>query len=237
MITQERVDSIYQALSFINVKLFPDPRVQGAKYITETIQQCHEALEKANEFFVEVSKELARLKQELNLKKLDLKTRIRAKLSSPEIRVLECSAGERLAHAEMRVDQEYKAEVMAQLQTAGQPIPPVVLSMEMEVVQLENAIEGLKILLDVILEKKSSLKMADSGVRLQEKALSAEREAVSRFGGSPRPGKPNGMQSPKDHSMNIKPVANPTWTALQDPVRNPLAVPAEGELESPVDAV
>jgi len=203
-----RVQEIYEIVSSVHVQLQEDPRVMGPGYISRTIQRTRDAEEKVNGFYTEVQQSLSAYRQELSLRELDRKVRLRQKLMSNEIRTLEVSANERAAHAEASLENEYRAEAKLALEQEGKPIPAHVHSLEEEIVLLQNNIEALRTLLDVINEKKASLNKTDSAVRLQEKAMDTEARV---FGGPPAHnvartaarGRPNG------------PVRdNPTWGAL-----------------------
>lgn len=205
---QSRINEIYELVGAVHVALAEDPRVMGPGYVSRTIQRCREADEHVNGLYTEVQQELSRLRQELSLKTLDRKVRMRAKLMSAEIRGLEISANERHAHAEASLEIEYKAEVRARYEQANVTPPVEIMTLEAEMVDLENQIEASRTLLDVINEKKGSLNKTDSAVRLQEKAMETE---VRVFGGPPSPTTPRiGRGGRTNGPVN----ADPTWGAL-----------------------
>lgn len=212
---QQRINEIYELAGAIHVQLSEDPRVMGPGYVSRTIQRCREADEQVNGLYTEVQQELSRLRQEHSLKELDRKVRLRAKLMSADIRSLEIAANERHAHAESALEREYQAEVRARYEQANELVPLVIMTLEQELVDVQNQIEAARTLLDVINEKKGSLNKTDSAVRLQEKAMETE---VRVFGGPPNT---NVGRPPRGGRPNGPITTDPTWGAL---TANPEAI-------------
>jgi hypothetical protein len=178
----EEINEIYDDLNKIQVPLAEDPRVMGPGYISRVISQCRAAEEVVNAYLTKAQRHHTEISQQLSLKILERKVRLRDKVTSPVIAAMEVSASERQANAELQIESEYQTEVRTAYQKEGQEAPAYVPSMEAEILEMENRVLGLKTLIDVLKEKKASLGKTDSAVRLQANIMDSE---LRLFGGIP----------------------------------------------------
>jgi hypothetical protein len=201
-VTPGQVDAAYERLSQIAVELNPDPRLLGSSYITEKIKEVQDAISDANEIATEVSRAFLNASSQVALLELKKRTYTRAMLVTPEIRNLEISFQEKMIRAEMMVDAYRLQEEQAKATAEGRPPVLTIVPLEEEIVLAKNDLESLKILKDVVVEKRNDLRRIDSAIRLQNASIEAE---YSTLGGRPLRTNPPAAQSsgnPRDSSKD-----------------------------------
>jgi hypothetical protein len=201
-VTPEQVDIAYLRLAEIAVELSPDPRLLGSSYITEKIKEVQDAISDANEIATEVSRAYLNANSQVALLELKKRTYTRAMLVSPEIRNLEISFQEKMIRAEMLVDAYRLQEEQTKATAEGRAPVLTIVPLEEEIVLAKNELESLKILKDVVVEKRNDLRRIDSAIRLQNASIEAE---YSTLGGRPQRSSPTPTQSsgnPRDSSKD-----------------------------------
>jgi hypothetical protein len=208
-----RIEEIYNQIVDLFIPLAPDPRTMGPGYISATVAKIQESRETVNGIFNEVQRARTTVRNRLSLLELDLKTRRRNKLLSPEVQSLEIASAEKMAHAEKLVDEDYETEIRRET-----PDTPRVISLEEQIVQEKAHDRDLDTLLEVLKEKKSELNRTDSDLRLQQSAV--ETEAKLFYGGQTNP-LTNG-HTRTNRTPNGPVNTDPQWGALtgENPTQN-----------------
>lgn len=203
---QARIEEIYEEISALQIKLSPDPRMMGPGYISTTVSKIGDATEDANALFTEVSRALARSKEKVRLFQLEIKERRRACLMSDEVQALEVASTEKTAQAELMADKQYIEDKRRELGANALAHIP---TMERELADMLTEQEELNTLLNVIKEKKSHIKQADSDLRLQQAAQETE---LRLFGGAPTLTAQRPHHSPANPTYRTQ--ADAAWQAL-----------------------
>jgi hypothetical protein len=185
-----RINAIYEELSTINFEIAADPRTLGAGYIARSIKHILDQIERANALAVEVRRAYTAIQEELSLLKLEWEVSVRDTLLSRRVQDLEgVSLEEKRARSQQLVNERYQQRKAEEFRARNEPVPDLP-TLEMKIVITENRTTDLRTLQDAIKEKVTSLRRADSAVRLQNTSLETEAKL---FGSIPSGHNGNGQ--------------------------------------------